>query len=350
MSPLRASADREKQLIYELLALRFEAARTVPGSEVDLWRLQECVRNRSSVRVVRRLATWWAEGRRLSEAMGSLRRTFSPWEVHMAAAGDAIGRPDVALRALAELLQRRRRLRHARLSLAIYPVVMIVSGFLISVVLLVKVYPTLATFWERSDFPRPWLFSLLMLVVRGFTLGSTLAVAIGASIWFTLYASKDLPGWKIVRGLFLLTRSQLIEARMLTCRMVAASLDAGGTALDGLRAASECQPNAWLGWTLRRAVRRVDEGEDLEARGSRSVLSRALVRLLRSPSAPDRLRERWEAEARRLEERLRYRDRCGTMRLEILTILLLGVVMGFLVLAFYQGIFSITVPGIGLNA
>ncbi|MCO5172215.1 MAG: type II secretion system F family protein [Planctomycetes bacterium] len=142
-----------------------------------------------------RLSTAVQSGRTLSSALEDERRLFPPVVVHLVRMAEATGELDQAFARAAEYLERRAALRNQVISSLLYPAVVILVSAGVFWFLTTNVVPKFARFLERRQGALPWTTQLLMDISGWIQAwGPTLLVGLAGALLALLAARATARG------------------------------------------------------------------------------------------------------------------------------------------------------------
>ena len=287
-------------------------------------------------------------GVKFSEALSSHPRWFPPFYVNMVRAGEVGGLLDEILKRLAELLEKQARLRDRVKSALMYPAFVMVAAVGILTVLMVFVVPTfLAMFTELgSALPLPtrilvgacglirtWWWIVLLLALVAAVLGRLLLAT--------------PPGRRAVDGALLyapivgsLTERLLISRFARTLGTLIAS---GVPILSALETVRATVTNVVIDDALQEVDRSLKVGESLARPMELSGVFRPLVtRMVALGEETGQLDRMLMQVADSYEEEVEVQLAGLTQLLEPLLIVFVGGVVGFIVIAMFLPLMSLT--------
>jgi len=258
----------------QLLAITYGQLADLLHSGVPLLRALEVLQRQTSharlKHVLGQIQHQIEEGATLAEAMGRYRRVFGEMVVSMVRAGGEGGFLEEALSRVAEFTETQEDLRKRTVGAVVYPVFLMVVGFIVVTVLVVFFVPMFATMFERlearGELPLP---TIILLWVSDhawiFALASLPALAVG--IWFWKYWLETDAGrlwWDRARlrlptvgPIFL----SLAVARF--CRVLGTLLHNGVPIIRALSIASDATGNRVLADAIGDASENISAGEPL---------------------------------------------------------------------------------------
>jgi general secretion pathway protein F len=124
--------------------------------------LAEQVENPKLKRAMSQVKRAVSEGASLANALREHPKIFSNLYVNMVAAGESSGNLDVVFARLAEFTEAQVRLRAKVMGAMMYPIIMVVLGFLIVTLMMVFVIPQIAEIFTEMGTELPWMTTLLI--------------------------------------------------------------------------------------------------------------------------------------------------------------------------------------------
>jgi len=288
-------------------------------------------------------------GSSLAEAMAKHQpRPFSRLAVNMVRAGEKGGVLEATLKRLAELLEETQEFREALVSALIYPILLTTVGAAAVIFLLTFVIPRFVDIFKDLGQSLP-LPTQILLAVSGMVQQYwwlILVVLLGAVLGGRMILGSEAGRWqwdRLVLRLPLLGEVVLKTETARFARVLGTLLKSGVPVLTALGVVRELAGNQVLGRAIERVGDGVRRGAGITAPlGESQAFPAMAVHMVRVGEETGRLEEmllklaaEFEAEVRRLVKRL-----MGL--LEPTIILIMGLVVGFIVVALLMAIFSIT--------
>jgi general secretion pathway protein F len=288
-------------------------------------------------------------GSSLAEAMAKHQpRPFSRLAVNMVRAGEKGGVLEATLKRLAELLEETQEFKEALVSALIYPILLTTVGAAAVIFLLTFVIPRFVDIFKDLGQSLPLPTQILLAVSGGvqqfWWLIAVAALSAVLAIRMMLGSESGRWQWdRLVLQLPLLGELVLKTETARFARVLGTLLKSGVPVLTALGVVRELAGNQVLG----RAIERVSDGVRRGAGvsgplGATQSFPPMAAHMLRVGEETGRLEEMllklasdFEAEVRRLVKRL-----MGLLEPGI--ILIMGLVVGFIVVALLMAIFSIT--------
>lgn len=239
----------------------------------SLMAIEEQYRNESYHRIILSLCEQIKAGNSLSQAMSSYPDSFNKLYCSMIAAGESAGALNIVLDRLHHLLSKQMKLRSEIVTAMIYPCILASFSFLIIIMLMTFVVPSIEGIFEgrklnaftafvikSSHFFRDywWLYIPLFF--------GTLA--------YLIYKIRSEAGRLWIERFFLkvpLIRTLMIQASVARfCRTMGTLQQGGVTMIDSMQIASDVMRNVVLEEEMKKAEARIIEGSSLSAEISKS--------------------------------------------------------------------------------
>jgi type II secretion system protein F len=288
-------------------------------------------------------------GSSLAEAMAKHQpRPFSRLAVNMVRAGEKGGVLEATLKRLAELLEETQEFKDTLVSALIYPILLTAVGAAAVVFLLTFVIPRFVDIFKDMGQSLP-LPTQVLLAASGFVqqywwLIGVLLIAIVLTVRTALASAAGRWRWdRLVLRLPLLGEVVLKTETARFARVLGTLLKSGVPVLTALGVVRELAGNQVLGRAIERVTDGVRRGAGISGPLAESQAFPVMaVHIVRVGEETGRLEEMLlklasdlEAEVRRLVKRL-----MGLIEPSI--ILVMGLIVGFIVVALLMAIFSIT--------
>ncbi|TAN42595.1 MAG: type II secretion system protein GspF [Nitrospirae bacterium] len=281
-----------------------------------------------------------AGGASLSRALESARKIFPEFYINMVAAGEQSGRLDKVLTRIADFLERQEAMRSKVRTAMVYPLFMLAVGFVVLSFLFVFVVPKIVRIFENTKSALPFVTVLLIAVSNFFVhywwamLIAVAAVALNAGRLQERYRARidrlklRLPG-TILQSLYL--------GRF--ARATSFLLEGGLPMLRALELSAKTVGNSILELKIRDAAKKVAEGARLSA--ALEGLPAVLLQLIATGEKSGTLTEVLSRAADSYEDDFERKVQKALSLLEPVMILLMGVIVGFIVLAILLPMFQL---------
>jgi general secretion pathway protein F len=286
------------------------------------------------------------EGRSLSAALHDYPKVFPDLYRQLIAAAEASGALDRVLSRLADVIEQQRALRTRLFAALTYPAFMLLVGVSIVGTLLAYVVPKVIRVFQESHQALPWPTRLLLHLSNFLAdYGLLLAGVAAVLVWLTLrhFRTGDR---RVTRDRWLLRMPLLgrllqrtVGARF--ARTMALLLQSGVPAVPSLRMTAEVLGNHAAAQALRAAAEDVAQGASVAAalRGC-ALFPPLLLHMVRAGEQSGELDSMLDSAAATYEADVQAALMAMTSVLEPVMIVLMGLAVGFIVLAILYPIFE----------
>ena len=331
--------------------------------EIGLWQLASMLRSGMSIlaaldtvseqarrpraaRVWSGLADAIRQGMSLGDAMERHGRVFGPYVVQLARVGEHSGEMDVALTRAAEHLAMHRDVRMMVVNALIYPALTILMALGVSAYLVVGVIPKVAEFLESSGAALPAMTQGLLdasawLRANG---PATLAAVAAAALAFAL-ARRTRAGREALDAAALrlppFAGVLRLSGTAVFARGTGLLVESGVSLVDSLRVVAQLLPNRRLSRRVEDAIRTVTQGGTLSgALQAAPEFLPMLGRMTAVAEATGTLAETMAEVAAFHERMLVLAIKRLSAAIEPVVILVTGLVVGYVYVAFFLALFS----------
>jgi type IV pilus assembly protein PilC len=285
-------------------------------------------------------------GNPLGASLRAHPEVFSSWYVGMVEAGEASGTLDVTLQRLADTLEKRLNLMHQVRTALVYPLVVLVVAFSVLTVLVMWVIPMFGPLFTDFGGALPWPTAVVLQASEFMNSHIVLLLGLGLGIGLLVKNILRTDLGQVYREHVLLNVPLMGTVLLKTAlvhftRTLSGLLRSGVPILEGLSLAGRTSGLRQLEHALRDAQRSVSEGHSLAdpllASGVFPPFVTEMVRVGESTGALDITLEK----VADLYEQEVNRDILSlTALIEPLIIVVLGLGIGFIVVAMYLPIFN----------
>lgn len=299
--------------------------------------LEEQYRNESFHQVILSLCEQIKAGSSLSEAMANYPGSFDKLYRAMISAGESVGALNVVLDRLSHLLGKQMTLKKQIITAMIYPGILAVFSFLIIIVLLTFVVPSIEGIF--ADRPLNGFTSFVLGVSKFFrTYWWAYVPAIAGTVTLIVFKLKSPAGklWteRNVLKIPVLKTLVIHTAVARFCRTMGTLLEGGLPIIDSLRISREVMRNVVLEEEIKQAENKIIEGSSLSAELSKSKLIPTMIPRMLSVGEEsgtnvvmlNKLADMYEEE---LEKSL---DRVMALAQPVI-LLFMGTIVGFILMA-----------------
>lgn len=310
--------------------------------------LQVCANQRATAAagsLADRLAERIRSGRSLSQALADERRV-PPLARRLVESGEATGELDRALDRVAGVIERRATLRRNLVTSLAYPAIVFLVSIGVATFLVLGIVPEFVTFFMQRGQALPPTTQLLLdvsLWVRSFGVYVLGAAGVLGGVLLLAYATR--------RGRVLLDRAMLsipIVGRLLQVGSFAqiswtlgALLRSGVSLLEAIRITAAAVGNRALGEHLRGTADRVLSGGTLSQGLDHSLVPPIVSSLVAAGEQSGAMTDVLAELARFYERDLQLRIRRMSSLIEPVLILIVGGMVGFVYLAFFQALMQL---------
>jgi type IV pilus assembly protein PilC len=286
-------------------------------------------------------------GATLSDAMGKHPKVFDNLFTSMIAAGEAGGALDAILQRLAVFIEKIVKLKRALRSATIYPSIILSVAFIVVGIIMWKVIPVFRTLFEGFNVELPLLTRAVIAVSR---ILETYFLVIFAAVALAVFGLRTF--YRTENGRLTIDRVLLrspvfgdifrkISVARFT-RTLATLLTSGVPILEGLDITTRTAGNAVLEGVIRQTRRSIEEGKTMSDPMRQSKFFPAMVTQMVSVGETT-----GELDNMLIKVADYYEDEVDTIVANLLTILepvmlvILGVIVGFIVVAMYWPMFKL---------
>jgi type IV pilus assembly protein PilC len=340
---------RRGRLRTRHLVFFFRELALMTRSGVTLLRaLQVCEGRRSGgaeAALAGRIAGQLRVGHSLSQALAG-EPAVPRLAVRLVESGEATGELDPALDRVADIIDRRATLRRNLLTSLAYPSIVFVVALAVAIFLVLGIVPKFAAFFARRGIEMPWTTQALLdlsLWVRTNGLYVLAVVGVVVAAGACLYLTR--------RGRVMLDRSALrvpIVGRLWQVASfsqiswtLGALLRSGVGLLESIRIAAAALGNRALGEHLCGTADRILEGEPLSAGLEHALVPPVVPNLIAAGEQSGAMTEVLDELARFYQRDLELRIRRMSSLIEPALILVVGGMVGFVYLAFFQALMQL---------
>jgi type IV pilus assembly protein PilC len=287
-----------------------------------------------------------ASGASLSEAFGKFAHVFSNLYIANLHAGEKSADIPLALTRHISYLKKIEEIKQKVIAASIYPLILTVASFFALLFLLLYVVPTFTRTYFEAGTQLPGLTLLLVHFSSGIKSNSIyilfILLAIVASFLYirrTEEGRMGLDRWKL--GIPFLGNVYLHYSISKLARTLATVLRGGVPLVDSVRIASGSLNNKYLRRQFDGAISLLEQGEGFSETLSRSKIFPPLaVRMIDAGESAGSLEQVLDNMAEFYEEDVDSRLTILTSAIEPALMIIMGLLIGFVVLAMYMPIFQ----------
>lgn len=301
-----------------------------------------------TARTWRRVRSAVSSGTSLSAALSAQGRRFGPAAIELVRVGEQSGELDSALLHAANQLESQRNLRTLLVNALAYPVFAVILALAVSAFLVLGVIPKIAEFLESGGAALP-ASTQFLLDLSGWlrARGPWILLALAAIVLLRLLVRAFPAGRLALDTLALRTpvlgRLRRLAGTALFSRAMGMLVASGVTLLVSLDTARALLPNARLAARVREAADAVLRGGALApALQSRGDFMPMLSRMVAVGETTGSLADAFTEVARFHETMLSVAIKRFGAAIEPLLILFTGAIVGYVYIAFFMALFSIS--------
>ncbi|GIW79813.1 MAG: phytochrome sensor protein [Gemmatales bacterium] len=289
-------------------------------------------------------------GKSLSQAMALEPRHFSRLTVKLIESAEASGELDTVLERAAADMEHKLDLKRKLLTSLAYPSVVILVAIGVAAFLVWKVIPKFAAFFQRRGVALPWTTQFLVdlseyLTTYGlYVLGGVLAAILlfllsystrrGRLVWDRLFLYLPVAG-----NLFTVAAMAQITQTLFVL------LNSGVTLLDSLRISAQVIRNRAIAERINEAGEMILKGHDLATSLRDPVIPPLVPHLVAVGEQTGALTQVLERLSTFYDQQLQTLIRRMSGMVEPVMILVVGGMVGFVYMAFFQAVFQLATAG-----
>jgi general secretion pathway protein F len=281
-----------------------------------------------------------AAGSSFSKSLESYNSIFPEFYVNMVAAGEASGNLDMVLRRLADFLESQANLKSKVSMSMIYPSIMICIGFIVLSFLFTFVIPKITSIFRNTESALPFITVVLITISNIFQNFWWLFIALllGGMVGLRRLRKQNRI---FIDSLILRLPGNVLQSLYLTrfTRTFSSLLEGGLPMLRSLELSAKSIGNSVFEKRVRDAEKRVAEGSRLSA--SLEGFPPVLLQLIATGERSGRLVEVLKSAADSYEDEFSRKVQKTLSLLEPGMILIMGLIVGFIVLAVLLPIFQL---------
>lgn len=324
---------------------------TMIASGLPLVEALRLLRDQSSAAlrpIIDKVLTEVEGGSTLADAMASTGTAFSSVYIALVRAGETAGVLDNVLRKLADNLDKQREFRSKTRGAMVYPVIVFVGMIVIVVLMMVLVVPKLTAMYEDfgAELPGP---TKLLMSISGFFVNQWYVIAIvsiGGFMLFRNWVKTEVGALLFEQITFRIPiYGKLKRDLILTefARTISVLLSAGISILDALNIVSETLGSKIFGAQVKQAAVFVEKGVPLSDAVARiEGFPPILAQMVSVGEETGKLDEVLAKLALYYESESETKVKALTTAIEPLIMVMMGIGVGFLVIAVIMPIYNLT--------
>jgi len=304
-------------------------------------------RTKAFKRVLSRIKDAIEEGNSFADALGAHPQVFSAVYINMVKAGEASGTLEVVLERLADFSEKREETKKKIQASLAYPLFMAVIGFLVLVFLLTFIVPNITKIFTDMNHDLPMPTQMLLGISGMVKAWWWLIIPAPFFALLCLYGIRRTDrGGRILDRIILflpvsgnLTR-QLIASRF--SRTLGSLLDNGVPLLTALGITRTISGNRVIAELIEKCAQTVEQGGSLgSVLEKNSAFPNLAAQMIKVGEKSGEMEKMLEKSAELFERNVQTAITAATSIIEPLIILIMGVVIGFIILAVCLPIFEI---------
>lgn len=335
--------ERDRIHFFRQLALMIRSGLTLLQS------LQICARQtprRRLARCLERVVASIQEGKSLSAAMALEPRQFTTLSVKLIESSEATGELDPVLEQIADLTERRIRLRASLVTSLLYPSIIILVSVAVATFLVLKVIPKFAAFFLKRNLALPATTKALVDLSAWIQdYGLYLCLGLGCCVVAILAASTTSRGrlWmdRTVLRIPVFGRLLTVAAMARLAQTLSSLVKSGVTLLESLRITERVMGNRAVSSKVRDAADRILTGESLTVGMSGPPIPDLVPQVVGVGERSGTLTTVLDDLARFYSDELQASIRRMSAAVEPIMILVVGSMVGFVYIAFFQAVFQL---------
>lgn len=304
---------------------------------------------KESVRIMlRNVLASLKTGSTFAKAFAPHAKHFPQMFIGMVEAGEASGNLEGTLLLFADYLDKAHALRSRVRTALIYPIILVITSILVSILILVVMVPKLANIFTDARLVLPWITRAMIAVSNVFTYSYTLDVVGFVVLVSVIFVSLRTQGGKrslSYIGLHVPGIKEIVRKTAIVriSRTLGTLLSSGVGILDSIRLAGASSGNEYYMRAMSRVGKRIEGGESLALAmdTERSMFSNAFVGIVSVGERTGHLSDALSSVADFYERDVDARLKNISSIIEPLLILLMGVVVGGIALSVLLPIYQL---------
>lgn len=288
------------------------------------------------------------EGKTFSNAISKYPETFSPIYISLIKTAEGSGLLDKILLRLADTLEKQQKLKAQIKSALLYPVIVIIMMVGVVIVMMVAVIPQLSTLYKSFNIELPFATQILVnassftIKFWPFMIVAVFGGGYGFRKWHKTPEGRFLVDKFVLR---LPIFGKLIRQAMLTefSRTLALLIGAGNLVVSSLQELSEIVGNSIYQKAILQVAERVTKGVSVgDAMSASPLFPALLVELVRIGEQTGKLEDSLQRASEYFESETDQTVKTLTTAMEPIIMLVLGIGVGFLLIAVITPIYKLT--------
>jgi general secretion pathway protein F len=303
-------------------------------------------RSKTFQKIIAKIKESIVEGNSFARSLSLYPGTFSSLYVNMVRAGESSGALEIVLERLADITEKQQALKQRITTAMTYPVLMTFIGALVLFVLLTFIVPSITSIFSDMEqaLPAPTLFLItisellknywwiILIVMIGILIALNVIKKTEKGSYFFDKTKLFLPG-------FGLLAKKLVSARF--ARTLGSLLENGVSMLPALDIVKNIAGNKLISNMIEDASKEVGKGQPLgSALAKGKILPDFIIQMIQVGEQSGELEAMLNKIADVFENEVEYSIMRMTSLLEPVMILVMGIIVGFIVLAICLPIFE----------
>jgi type IV pilus assembly protein PilC len=309
--------------------------------------IEEEAASKTLAKVVREVSASLQFGESFASAMAAHSDAFPTFFMSVLQSAEATGELDVVLRQLARYVERDMEAKRKIRAALAYPGLVMAMSLVTIGVITVFVLPRFKVFFESFDAKLPLPTRMLLAMTEFLTSYWPIMLAVVVSLIVLVIAALRTHGGRYLRDRFLLSLPVLGDVVRFTiverfCRVLTSMLEAGVPIPEALRLASNGSNNLVYMRSLEVARTEMLEGDGISRPLARTELfPKTVTSMMRVGEETGTIDVQLETVAAYYENELQYKLKKLTTLFEPLSVILVGVFVGFVAVALISAMYGI---------
>lgn len=310
--------------------------------------LQNQISKPALVSLIKQLEDDVQGGTSFGDAISKYPRMFPPLYIALVRAGEASGKMDVILTKLADNLEKSREFRSKLRSAMIYPAIVVIAMVAVGIIVMTVVFPKLTALYKEMDIDLP-LPTKILIAASDFTLKwQWVMILVPVLLFFMYYKfTHTRYGKRFIDRLlislpgigYLLQESAMVDM----IRSLSILIDSGVPILTAIDISKNATSNSLYHEAFEEASKKVEKGVSLsEAISGNELFLPIITQMIAVGEQTGRLGECLYRLSQYFERETDTAIRSLTTIIEPLIMVILGIGVGFLVIAVLMPIYSLT--------
>lgn len=349
LNPYRYKPVKQADLLlfFRQMALLLRSGHTVVQA---LESVEPMIKRFRLKRSIQRMIKSVQSGATFSGAMGEQKSVFPTIAVSLLGSGEATGELDKVMTRLAADLDKTMEIKRKLVASLTYPVIVIIASVAVILFLVLGVVPKFATFLEGKGSQLPPSTQALMDMSEWMQINGFALMVVVLTVIMTILVSYTRPKGKyIVDRVFLkipLIGSSIIAASMAkTSWTLSMVLSSGLSVLDSMRVAAMINGNSVIKRSFNDAADGVTEGEKLAVAMKKEGVPDMVLHLTSAGEESGELSAVFDELGSYYHKELDARINAMTSMIEPILTLMVGGMVGFVYISFFQAIFAVANGG-----